>query len=609
MKSSPRLQSLTGGLLLVLIVLAPLIASRVFLCPMPQGDTWRTILEFREWTEGEMTTAEVLGRHGPHPGALLRPVTFALLIYGNGDLSTLTIFSWAISVGALAAVILLTRQSRHPDEPKAANWPLLVIAASCLFSLSQSFSWTWEFLWVNWIPGASLAAALAVNGARREHAWWRWPALVLFAAIAMVGFGNGPFAWFLIACGWAFQRLFTPETAASPTIFRPGWIAIVGWVLAWGTITVATLPGSESEGMPGELPSLAGRVGVAAHYFLYLMGSIVGKGTAVPATWQGAALGLLFLSLFLRGCWILWQRRADGIEVARLLPWVQLGLFSAFTGILIAAGRMGNTLDTALAPRYVTLTLWMPLSALVLTWFTRRSRPSESPVSSRLPFLAGGLAVLLIASSLHGIREMRYHYRLRLGHTAALQFNEVLPESALRVISPWAGDDSGSLMVELARFLEERNRLPIPKFFDEAEVRELKVLSTNKEASLTVVPNGSGSYLAFGHARLNGLTTAPDLILVAAVPGRVSDEEFPALATTQLVGLARPDLPEEFFFADQGRRRHPELFYRWQAPLETGRLPEANELSLRAYVYDYGARRLRPFPEVVVIDQPGAATP
>ena len=101
-------------------------------------------------------------------------------------------------------------------------------AAACLFSLSQSFSWMWEFLWVNWLPGACLAAALAVSGARSERTGWRWPLLMLFAGIAMVGFGNGVFAWFLIGCGWAFQRLFTPSKSGSSSPFRPGWMAISG---------------------------------------------------------------------------------------------------------------------------------------------------------------------------------------------------------------------------------------------------------------------------------------------------------------------------------------------------------------------------------------------
>lgn len=610
-----RLRSLACGLVVVLLVLAPLIASRVFLFPLPQGDTWGTIEEFRHWTNGEMSLREVLGRHGPHPGVLVRPATFALLTHGSGDLSVLTIFSWIISVGSLLGLLLLLRQNQaRGNSSSSFDWPLLIASAACVFSLSQSFSWFWEFLWVNWLPGACLALALPVMGARRMNPFLRWFLLIFLTTLAMVGFGNGIAVWIVLALGWGFQRLFVPPAESSleaVPAFRPGWVAIAIWVIGWGALTLATFPDSDSDAAPQALPSLIARIGVAVPYFLYLMGSIIGKGTAAPTEIQGVVIGTFFFVLFLVGGWRLWCRRRDLEEVARLLPWFQLGCFSVLSGLMIAAGRLGNTLDSALASRYITLTLFLPLSAIALTWLTRkdpsREKPRRAVLSASLPFVAGGLAILLVASSFHGIREMRYHYFLRIGHAATLQFSRVLPDSAQREIFRWSED-----MVGDAWFLEERDRLPVPRIFRPEEIADLKVLSPNKEASVHVHPDpeNPSEVLAGGHARLNGLENAPDLILIVAVPGLVSDEEdFPALEAEQIVGMARPDLPEIFFFAGRYRHRHPELFYQWEAPLENERLPQGGPITLRAYAYDYRARMLRPFPKAVAIPTADSLTP
>ncbi len=592
-----------------LLVLLPLWVGQHYRVPIAQGDTWRTIAEFRQWTEGGMSDREVLGRHGAHPAVVLRPATFLFLSLGDGDLTVFTLFSWGIALVSLLAIAGIARRSAGRldggtggDTARA----IILIAAAGIFSMSQSFSWTWEFLWGNWLPGACLALALAVDGSRRLPSWGRWSLLVVASGIAMAAFGTGPFVWFVLGLGWGARRLLFSDRAA------PHWLVTGGWMLGWAALTIFTLPGSdESVGVAGKLSSLGERLGIAAHYFLYLLGSIIGKGTAVPPGLQGALAGAIFLGLWLRGLHFLVRNRRDGDVVGSLLPWVQLGLFALFSSALICLGRSHNTLDTALAPRYITLTVWLPLSALALTWLTRRRRGAGAEAHPGRRWLGtaacGALALLMIASGVEGLREIQYHHHLKLSHAAALRFSRVLPDDARRVISPWMTDARGSVMVELAEFLEARDRLPIPEILSAEDIAGLKVLSPVKAARFEVhaEPDGSGLTLR-GHTRQNSKITAPEVVLISVAPGTLSDDEFPPLAAGNLVAMARPDLPSDFFHRDQHRRQHPEHYYGWRTPIDPGKLesivPGAGRgapFTFKAWAYDYRDGRLRPLPEVI----------
>lgn len=599
------------ALVIACIAALPLWAIAVYLWPVAQGDTWAFIRRYMGVQEGRLPWTSLLSSHGPHPGLLLRPITLLPLMFGDGDFSPLTWLSWIAAALCFCFIaLLLLRQEKKPPSPQAPPQPsaglacLLVLAAALVFSMGQGLAWTWEFVWINWVPGACLAALLWLDSRHMHGGSPRisvsgWFARGLLALLAMIAFGNGMFVWVVLTVGWSIRRLLSHPAA-------PGWRAQLAWGAVFTLLTWMLVLRPAGEG-GGGFGALLERPLMSAHYLLCLIGGSFANGTDLAPSIQGAVIGGLIGLLLLGGLCYGFRHRSDTALQDTLLPWFQAALFALLAALLITSGRMHQTVYTAFASRYLTLTFWLPLAAAAITvfcvrhWLTRmqaaapeRSRQWQARLTSSGYLLTGAALSLWVMQSVWGLHDMRWYHREKLTVAAAYQFVRVLPDEmdhALRHISVGRQDSVG--------FLLDRGQLPGVDPAISAFVTDLRLRADLNDARWSVVPN-EGQVRIEGHARMNSRREPPDLILVEVAPGDASDDE-----PGRIAAMIAPQRPLDFDRRNYHINLAPEYYLGFgdDIPLDFLRLasadvPRASDappkaLRVRLYAVDQRSRVVR----------------
>lgn len=643
---------------IAVIATLPLWAIAAYQWPLAQGDTWIFIQHYLNYSEGRAGWSSLLSAHGPHPGMVLRPVLLLPVTVGNGDFSWLTWLSWLAAAASFVFIaLLLGRQWRRFGTASGAddqNGPLLllVVAAALVFSMGQGLAWTWEFVWINWLPGACLAALLWFDqvtsdrdptGMRRARPLRDWLVRGALALVALTAFGTGMFVWLVLALGWLARRACGDRSA-------PGWRAQLLWCPLFALLTwlLVLMP---ARGGDGGLGHLLERPLMTLHYLLCLVGGSLANGTDIDPAWQGAAVGAAVLAILAAGLVYGWMHRRERALMLALLPWFQAAAFAGLASALITMGRMHLTVYTAFASRYLTLTFWLPLAAAVVLvfcvrhWLARRERaataagagadtdnwaPNKGALAvarwrARLTlgggWLAGIAAALWACQGWWGLHDMRWYHREKLTVAAAYQFIDVLPGEIDRAL---AGVSVGRQ--HQVRFLRERDQLPgidpLPSP-DPAHLRLRAGLNdTEWSARLTgdLDAEGGQRLELRGFARMNSRREPPDLLVVTVAPAAAGqqpaeppadDEPWPGERIAALVAVQRP--------IDFDRRQyHPNLYRQHylgfadevpigllQRALETpptddGAIP--GEVTVRLYGIDFRRRVGRRLAGIEVIE-------
>ena len=236
------------------------------------------------------------------------------------------------------------------------------------------------------------------------------------------------------------------------------------------------------------------------------------------------------------------HRRDPALQNA-LLPWFQAASVALLASLLIAMGRMDQTVYTAFASRYLTLTFWLPLAAAAISlfcvrhWLAGRCNPAHAVVWQRRFTIAGCLLAgcalpLWIAQGTWGLHDMRWYHREKLTVAAAYQFAEVLPDEvdrALRNVDVGRQDS--------VRFLIDRGQLPGIDPVSTTSVADLRLRADLNDTVWSVLETGEHLRIQ-GHARMNSRREPPDLVLVTVVPGQAAPDAVDQVAA--LIAVQRP---------------------------------------------------------------------
>ena len=605
----PRPMQVVATVAVAAIAALPLWAIAVYQWPLAQGDTWIFIQHYQNYTEGRAGWNSLLSAHGPHPGMLLRPVVLLPLTVGKGDFSVLTWLSWLVAFASFTFIALLLRrqwrrledfgQARATGDANAGHrsgGPLLlvVIAAALVFSMGQGLAWTWEFVWINWLPGACLAALLWFDqvtadrglpgaGARPLRDWLVRGGL---AWLALVAFGNGMFVWPVLALGWMARRACGDRSA-------PGWRAQLLWWPLFALLTWLLVLRPAGDGGDGALGHLLGRPLMTVHYVLCLTGGSLANGTDIDPAWQGAVVGAVVVVILLGGLMYGWRHRRDPALLMALLPWFQAAAYAGLACLLIAMGRMHQTVYTAFASRYLTLTFWLPLAAAAVLgfclrhWLAGRERKAataghghaDAPARWRIRCtLAGGLlagiaAGLWACQGMWGLHDMRWYHRQKLTVAAAYQFIDILPDEIDRSLSRVSVGRQ-----EVVRFLRDRDQLPgidpLPSPDPAALRLRAGINDTEWSAAVVAKEDGGDQLEVRGFARMNSRREPPDLLVVtvAPAPGEMEievqdDEAWPGERIAALIAVERPrDFDRRQYHANVHREHY--LGFGDRIPLE-----------------------------------------
>ena len=361
---------------------------------VPQADQWDLVPLLQKAEAGHLTFADLYAQHNEHR------IFFPKLIYlGLAHLTAWQVrYEMAVTfalacVAALAAWWLAGRQER-------GTW-LGLMASVLIFSPVQWQNWLSGFQLQMWIPIVCLLVGLVGKS----------PVVAGVACVvATFSFGNGFLLWLILA----------------PAVIK-SWRGLSIWIVLAAVCLAAYLVGYQK---PGSHPTL---LMVVSHplevtlYFLALLGGPFAFGFRQSAIVQGLAVTVGAGLLVALG--LAWRR------TPRMMPWLLLGTFPVLSSVLTATSRSGFGVAHALASRYTTIAIWLPVALLFLY------RPRFKPLVTGLVVLHVGAGVWSVAAMREFTRELRY------GKACLVMINETTDDAALHrwvypdveTLRAWAG--------------------------------------------------------------------------------------------------------------------------------------------------------------------------
>lgn len=331
-------------------VLATAAAIWIFSVEVPTHDDWDTPgAALEAWLKGDLTWKHLFAQHNESRFAIPRLIMLGSSVAFGGFRTVPWMFvSWcwmALSVWAL-------RRWGWSGENREQAW--LGVVGAFLFCIpTQTENLTWGGQLGLFVPGLSLILA---HGVARQP-WTAGRQYLLCGALAWVStfsFANGMIVW-VLGCPLWFQWLRRER-------IRLGAAQLAYAVAAVATIAFYFHGYVKPAGHPSLLTGLQ-QPGRLALYFLTWLGGPFSMGVHRPIV-LCPLLGGATLGLVASGLWAAWRRRAELPAVAHL--WFVMLAYGLACGVVTSLGRCGFEMATALAPRYTTFALWVPLASVGL---------------------------------------------------------------------------------------------------------------------------------------------------------------------------------------------------------------------------------------------------
>src|SRR5262249_14961444 len=144
---------------------------------------------------------------------------------------------------------------------------------------------------------------------------------------------------------------------------------------------------------------------------LYAGNSITLTSPTIDSMLAARFVGAVLLALIMFSCVYVAIRRRDKPVRDRALIWLMIGAYSILNGILIAISRMEITPVAAIWTRYVSYSVFLPVSLIflipiVVEDISRRIRPEIGPILMRTAF--GLLAAAMLFQIFRSYRVMRF---------------------------------------------------------------------------------------------------------------------------------------------------------------------------------------------------------
>jgi hypothetical protein len=345
---------------LVVAVLPPaLIAWTVYhqAVAVPFWDDWELVDLLHRASLGTLRFADFWTQHNEHRLVLPGLLMLGLARATAWDPRVTMAASVVISLVTLGVLGIIVDRSFRSSAPALRSW--VILGASLMtFSMVawQNWLWAWQVqIFMNGLAACSVAWALGRYGPR-----WPGPLLAVLAAIAgTLSFANG----LVLLAVVPIVLSVDPRDAGSGR--RAGIVtALIGFVVIAIYMVGLDLPPAH----PSPLIALAHPLALGAYVLVYL-GSPLAVGwwlatSSVPAVIAlSAAFGAVGLVIVAAGAFFARRR----VEHAALVPWLALVLFTVLSGTMTGVGRLGTSLDSALASRYTTTSglFWVSVIAVV----------------------------------------------------------------------------------------------------------------------------------------------------------------------------------------------------------------------------------------------------
>ncbi|HEV2803338.1 MAG TPA: hypothetical protein VGW57_00270 [Chthoniobacterales bacterium] len=533
--------SIIGRSAVGLIALPPLLIALLVVCywvNVPLFDEWSSPgALFKEvFVNGHFRWHDLVVQHNESRLVVFRLLSLALAWMVGWDTRVPMALTWVLAVAILFALGRLLRAT-VPSPP--SRIVLLFIFSALLFSTNQWENWLWAIQIIVFIPPLCLTNCLLIQRSNLT-----FPSKILLCAglalISTFSYANGMVCWVL---GFPWQNLVSHREHPERGLATTRKTRLVWSATYWALAIITLWRYFRNYVKPSHHPPLAyvlQHPSEGPHYLLTWLGSSFAQGTTVAPTSQAVLFGLFFVLLLLLLMFIVWRRRASLIQAQRwraLYPWIVIGSYGLFCGLVTTAGRLGIGIEQALASRYIAFSCYAWIGVIGALGVLEQPALAASlrGPSFRGP-LASGLFGLLFACYLfdwyENTRSMRGHWAEQKNMALTVQFLSLIPDNPL--LSHLLADPK--LIRSVALPLMEKNILrPTPA--GEWVWDKLKRPDGDSAGAFSTATQGS-------NIEVNGWTILPvqkklpDAVLLAACSSDGKQRLITVVAPTS----PRPDL-------------------------------------------------------------------
>ena len=558
----------TVWILIWVVALVPMIyltsLVRHYGVNVPMLDDWEMAPLIVKAQTGELTWADLFQQQQEARTVVPKLIFVLSALPGEWDVRDQMMLSVVSCWLTAGGIFVLLRRSGLGILGVALCFWLIVLT---IFSLAQFELWIFASGFPSFLPGLYLVAALVTLTAPWSTAW------KFFICLALSVMSSFTLAHGLLAWGLTFPVLFLLQR-----IPRWGW-----WLGLWvGACAICGAIYFSGYARPPYHPPFAPAVSPDQylHFILVFLGSGLGNSVTENRTMASALFGGLNLVIFLGALGYVVARIRDRTFLARIIPWISLGMYALASGVLAALGRIGFGVEYANSSRYVTFAQYLTVAVIVIVALLSKEILQVGYSIGRRIGLSAVLVVLALAylvpyraaqaNSLYFLRRYSAECRLARG---AVWFSPVLDSAA--VIQKIAYPPGADRVVRDAAALDRLHLLrPSLLQTDHPGAMPHDVADQKKVSGLceTVAVVNDDLSRASGWATLNAKGRPPDGVVVAYQDPR--DQEWVAFAISDSVEM-RPNIVKRFRNMDQ-------LWAGWTATFSREKIPSGAKLSFWA---------------------------
>lgn len=362
---------------------------------------------FKKFWEHQLTWSDFWEQHNEHRMFFPKLIYLALAYVTHWNVIAELIVTWFCVCIVSFSVY---RMYRSAEGPIGAGKMIPFVAANILiFTPAPTETWLWGIGIANIMPMACIIGAMAI-ACSNLRANVRWGLCATLAIVATFSTASGLLCWILSAPLLFLRTSSYALEGRDEPVFRSqsrGW-HMVAWAAGF-LITTAIYFYHYARPAPHPPPSdaLKHPIGVFSFLFLYVGNSIACVPPGIDYLLTARFIGAVMIALTLFSSLYVAIRWRDKSIRDRALIWLTVGAYSILNGLLIALSRMGITPMAATWARYVSYSIFTPVSLIflipiVLKDISQRVRSGLGPILMRT---AGGLLAAVMVFQIFKFRD------------------------------------------------------------------------------------------------------------------------------------------------------------------------------------------------------------
>ena len=405
-----------------------------FAIEVPVLDDWDTPGHlYQQMLEGDVSLSHFFSQHNESRKVIPKIISGGVGLIAGYRVSVFSLLAWFIVF--LTFLLLLRLLPRGiQQQPQVLFCSALLLGLLVFSPAQQTMQLQQAIAFAQVLPPLYLALSLWIQSLN-----WAYPRTVvaccLLSVLATFSFVNGMLCW-LLAC--PFFRVWLTDWPTAPPLYKRTILTWTGGYFCCAGVALSLYFWDyHSHGTSASFQVLLHDPGLGLQYFMTWVGAPLTRFTewdsrVLFATLSGSGL-LLVGGITLGGMLWTWRRTGNREIPCLSFPWICFTSYGLLSGLMNTVGRTGMGLDNALASRYSSYSLWVPvglIGSVTTVWLTQ-SRKTQRTLVLVFGIFLGAMFLAVSQSWLYGLPAMHRTYAWAQQNLFTLRLLPLAPHNPL----------------------------------------------------------------------------------------------------------------------------------------------------------------------------------